>query len=189
MHENLDRAVELLCECFKRGGKLMICGNGGSGADSAHILGELVKGFMLRRPLPQELIERIGEPWAEKLQLGLPAIDLTANNALIGAVANDQDGQLPYAQQVMAYCRPGDVLIGISTSGNSQNVLRAMKTAHALGGRCIAFTGKTGGQMAAHADVLLNVDETETYRVQEKHLPLYHQLCMRVEYAMFGDAK
>ena len=189
MHENLDCAVSMLCECFKNGGKLMICGNGGSGADSAHILGELVKGFMLRRPLPQGLIEKIGEPWAEKLQMGLPAIDLTANNALIGAVANDQDGQLPYAQQVMAYCRPGDVLIGISTSGNSQNVLRAMKTARALGGSCIAFTGKTGGQMAEHADVLLNVDETETYRVQEKHLPLYHQLCMRVEAAMFGDAE
>jgi len=189
MHENLDRAVNMLCECFKNGGKLMICGNGGSGADSAHILGELVKGFMLRRPLSRALIEKIGEPWAEKLQMGLPAIDLTANNALIGAVANDQDGQLPYAQQVMAYCRPGDVLIGISTSGNSQNVLRAMKTARALGGSCIAFTGKTGGQMAEHADVLLNVDETETYRVQEKHLPLYHQLCMRVEAAMFGDAE
>ena len=189
MHENLDRAVKMLCECFKNGGKLMICGNGGSGADSAHILGELVKGFLLRRPLPWALIEKIGEPWAEKLQMGLPAIDLTANNALIGAVANDQDGQLPYAQQVMAYCRPGDVLIGISTSGNSQNVLRAMKTARALGGSCIAFTGKTGGQMAEHADVLLNVDETETYRVQEKHLPLYHQLCMRVEAAMFGDAE
>jgi len=189
MYENLDRAVNMLCECFKNGGKLMICGNGGSGADSAHILGELVKGFMLRRPLSRALIEKIGEPWAEKLQMGLPAIDLTANNALIGAVANDQDGQLPYAQQVMAYCRPGDVLIGISTSGNSQNVLRAMKTARALGGSCIAFTGKTGGQMAEHADVLLNVDETETYRVQEKHLPLYHQLCMRVEAAMFGDAE
>ena len=189
MHENLNAAVEMIVECFKNGGKLLICGNGGSGADSAHILGELVKGFMSKRPLPRDLIEKIGEPWAEKLQLGLPAIDLTANNALIGAVANDQDGQLPYAQQVMAYCRPGDVLIGISTSGNAQNVLRAMKTAHALGGRCIALTGRSGGLMKAEADVLLNVDETETYRVQEKHLPLYHQLCMRVEAALFGDCK
>ncbi len=189
MHENLDRAVEMLYECFKNGSKLLICGNGGSGADSAHILGELVKGFMSKRPLPRDLIERIGEPWADKLQLGLPAIDLTANNALIGAVVNDQDGQLPYAQQVMAYCKCGDVLIGISTSGNAENVLRAMKTAHALGGKCIALTGKTGGKMAAEADILLNVDETETYRVQEKHLPLYHQLCMRVEAKMFGEEK
>lgn len=92
MHENLDRAVDMIVECFTNGGKLLICGNGGSGADSAHILGELVKGFMSKRPLKPELIEKIGQPWAEKLQMGLPAIDLTANNALIGAVANDQDG-------------------------------------------------------------------------------------------------
>ena len=187
MHENLNAAVKLLVDAFKNGGKLLICGNGGSGADSAHILGELVKGFMSRRPLPQELIEKIAQPWAEKLQLGLPAIDLTANNALIGAVANDQDGLLPYAQQVMAYCRKGDVLIGISTSGNSENVLRAMQTAHALGGKCIAMTGKTGGKLKTEADVLLNVDETETYKVQEKHLPLYHQLCMQVEKEIFGE--
>lgn len=187
MHENLNAAADMITACFRNGGKLMICGNGGSGADSAHILGELVKGFMLRRPLSRDLIERIGEPWAEKLQLGLPAIDLTANCALIGAVANDQDGLLPYAQQVMAYCRPGDVLIGISTSGNSENVRRAMLTAKALGGKCIALTGRTGGKLRDTADLLLNVDETETYRVQEKHLALYHQLCMRVEYAMFGD--
>ena len=187
MHENLNAAVEMIVECFKNGGKLLICGNGGSGADSAHILGELVKGFMLRRPLNRDLIDRIGEPWAEKLQRGLPAIDLTANCALIGAVANDQDGLLPYAQQVMAYCRPNDVLIGISTSGNSENVRRAMVTAKALGGKCIALTGKTGGKLRDVADLLLNVDETETYRVQEKHLHLYHQICMRVESAMFGE--
>ena len=187
MHENLNAAVEMIVECFKNGGKLLICGNGGSGADSAHILGELVKGFMLRRPLNRDLIDRIGEPWAEKLQRGLPAIDLTANCALIGAVANDQDGLLPYAQQVMAYCRPNDVLIGISTSGNSENVRRAMVTAKALGGKCIALTGKTGGKLRDVADLLLNVDETETYRVQEKHLRLYHQICMRVESAMFGE--
>lgn len=186
MHENLDRAVDMIVECFTNGGKLLICGNGGSGADSAHILGELVKGFMSKRPLKPELIEKIGQPWAEKLQMGLPAIDLTANNALIGAVANDQDGLLPYAQQVMAYARPGDVLLGISTSGNAENVLRAMMTAHALGARCIAMTGRGGGKMRALADILLNVDETETYRVQEKHLPLYHQLCMRVEARIFG---
>ena len=94
MHENLNAAVEMIVECFKNGGKLLICGNGGSGADSAHILGELVKGFMLRRPLNRDLIDRIGEPWAEKLQRGLPAIDLTANCALIGAVANDHVAKL-----------------------------------------------------------------------------------------------
>ena len=185
MHENLDRAVDLIATCFEQGGKLLLCGNGGSGADSAHILGELVKGFMSKRPLSADLVEKIGQPWAQNLQMGLPAIDLTANNALIGAVANDQDGLLPYAQQVMAYARPG-VLLGISTSGNAENVVRAMITARALGAKCVALTGRDGGKMRQYADVLLNVDETETYKVQEKHLPLYHQLCMRVEKRIFG---
>ena len=186
MHENLDRAVDLIATCFEQGGKLLLCGNGGSGADSAHILGELVKGFMSKRPLSADLVEKIGQPWAQNLQMGLPAIDLTANNALIGAVANDQDGLLPYAQQVMAYARPGDVLLGISTSGNAENVVRAKITARALGAKCVALTGRDGGKMRQYADVLLNVDETETYKVQEKHLPLYHQLCMRVEKRIFG---
>lgn len=186
MHENLERAVDLIATCFEQGGKLLLCGNGGSGADSAHILGELVKGFMSKRPLSADLVEKIGQPWAQNLQMGLPAIDLTANNALIGAVANDQDGLLPYAQQVMAYARPGDVLLGISTSGNAENVVRAMITARALGAKCVALTGRDGGKMRQYADVLLNVDETETYKVQEKHLPLYHQLCMRVEKRIFG---
>ncbi|MEG0935657.1 MAG: SIS domain-containing protein [Clostridia bacterium] len=186
MHENLSRAVDLVVNCFENGGKLLICGNGGSGADSAHILGELVKGFMMKRPLPAELIEKIGEPWARDLQMGLPAIDLTSNNALIGAVANDQGGLLPYAQQVMAYARPHDVLLGISTSGNAENVIRAMKTAKALGASTIALTGEDGGKMGFVCDVLLNVDERETYKVQEKHLPLYHALCTQVEARLFS---
>ena len=115
IHQRFDQAVDLLCQCFQQGGKLLVCGNGGSGADAAHILGELVKGFMRKRPLDPALKARIGQPWADQLQRGLPVIDLTVNHALIGAVANDQDGLLPYAQQVMAYARPGDVLLGIST--------------------------------------------------------------------------
>ena len=186
VNAQLDMAVLKLIECFKSGCKLMVCGNGGSSSDSAHIVGELVKGFMSKRPLSADLVEKIGQPWAQNLQMGLPAIDLTANNALIGAVANDQDGLLPYAQQVMAYARPGDVLLGISTSGNAENVVRAMITARALGAKCVALTGRDGGKMRQYADVLLNVDETETYKVQEKHLPLYHQLCMRVEKRIFG---
>ena len=180
--KNLDRAVDLIASCFERGGKLLICGNGGSGADSAHILGEFVKGFMSKRPLPAELIEKIGQPWAEKLQMGLPAIDLTANNALIGAVANDQDGQLALrAAGHGLRSVPATCLLGISTSGNAENVARAMIVARALGAKCVALTGRDGGQLRGLADILLNVDETETYKVQEKHLPLYHQLCMRVE--------
>lgn len=187
MHENLGKAVDLIAGSFEKGGKLLICGNGGSGADAAHILGELVKGFISRRPLSAQLKARIGQDWAEKLQMGLPAIDLTVNHALIGAVANDQDGLLPYAQQVMAYARPGDVLLGVSTSGNAENVVRAMITARALGAKCVALTGRDGGRMRSFADVLLNVDETETYKVQEKHLPLYHALCMEIEKRIFGE--
>ena len=140
MHENLDRAVETLTNCFRRGGKLLLCGNGGSAADCAHILGEFVKSFCKRRPLDARLKAAIGEEWAEKLQQGLPVIDLTANCALIAAVANDQDAALAYAQQVTAYGAPGDVLIGISTSGNAENVRRAVVTARAMGVYTIGMT-------------------------------------------------
>lgn len=187
MNNTFPDAVALLIDCFENGGKLLLCGNGGSAADCAHILGELVKGFMKKRPLSEALIRKIGAPWAEKLQAGLPAIDLTANNALIAAVSNDQSGDLPYAQQVMAYARPGDVLIGISTSGNAENVCRAMMTARALGVKTIALTGAGGGKMAALCDILLAVDERETYKVQEKHLPLYHRLCAEVESHFFAE--
>lgn len=188
IHQRFDQAVDLLCQCFQQGGKLLVCGNGGSGADAAHILGELVKGFMRKRPLDPALKARIGQPWADQLQRGLPVIDLTVNHTLIGAVANDQDGLLPYAQQVMAYARPRDVLLGISTSGNAENVIRAMITARALGAKCLALTGRDGGKMAALADVLLNADAVQTYQVQELHLPLYHALCMAVEERLFPGA-
>ena len=163
-----------------------MCGNGGSAADCAHIVGELAKGFVSRRPLAPELRARIGKPWADGLQCGLPALDLTANCALIAAITNDIDGLSVYAQQVLAYGRPGDVLLGISTSGNSENVCRAMTTARALNMATIGLTGAGGGRMAALCDVLLDVDAVETYLVQERHLPLYHRLCMRIEQEMFG---
>ena len=186
MHENLNPAIQMVLESFKNGGKLLLCGNGGSSADCAHILGEFVKGFRRRRPLCDELKEKIGgEDWVSSLQYGLPAIDLTANGALIAAVTNDISGESAYAQQVLAYGKPGDVLIGISTSGNAENVCRAMKVARALGVHTIGMTGLTGGRMKELSDILLNVPETETYLVQEKHLPLYHQICMQVEAALY----
>lgn len=185
LHVNYDQALACVIECYRKGGKLMMCGNGGSSADSAHIAGELLKGFLKKRPLPAELCARIGEEWAGKLQMGLPAIDLTAHSALISAVANDLDAANVYAQQVMAYGREGDVLIGISTSGNSENVLRACITARALGVKVIALTGQGGGKMRDKCDILLNVDETATYKVQEKHLQLYHRLCADVEAAFY----
>ena len=183
---DFHRAVSVLTGAFGAGGKLLLCGNGGSAADCAHIVGELAKGFMSRRPLHDQLRRRIGQDWAAQLQGGLPAIDMTANAALIAAIGNDIDARSAYAQQVLAYGRAGDVLMGISTSGNAENVCRALTVARALGMMTRGMTGRGGGRMADLCDILLDVDETETYRVQEKHLPLYHRLCMEVESAMFG---
>lgn len=182
---DFQRAVAALCNSFRQGGKALLCGNGGSAADCAHIVGELAKGFLSRRPLPRELTQAMGEEWANRLQGGLPALDLTANSALIAAITNDMEGSSAYAQQVVAYGRKGDVLLGISTSGNAENVCRALTAARALGLTTLGLTGKGGGRMAALCDILLDVDETETYRVQEKHLPLYHRLCMAIEKEMF----
>ena len=178
----LDRAVEIMIESYKNGGKLLVCGNGGSASDSAHIVGELVKGFLKKRPLP--------ENWSETmdhlpLQMGLPAIDLTAQGAVIAAVVNDLGGEYMYAQQVMAYGNPGDVIIGISTSGNAKNCELALKAAKVKGVKTIALTGKGGGRLGQIADVLVESSETETYKVQEEHIRLYHELCARVEGAFF----
>lgn len=185
MHENLDLAVQLITECFRSGGKLLVCGNGGSAADSAHITGEFVKGFLKKRPLCPALVEKIGYDWAATLQQGLPCIDLTAIGAANSATANDISGESVFAQGVTAYGRRDDVLIGISTSGNAENVSRALIVARALGMKTVGLTGASGGRMAKLVDVLLNVPETETYRVQELHLPLYHQICARVEANLF----
>ncbi len=188
MNEYIQPASDILTDCFRRGGKLLLCGNGGSAADCAHITGELAKGFLLRRPLPDSLKTAIGQPWANDLQQALPAIDLTCNNALIAAVANDLGGDNAYAQQVMAYGRPGDVLLGISTSGNAENVCRALITARAMGMTTIGMTGCGGGRMAQLCDLLARAEASETYLVQEEHLAFYHRLCISVEEAMFGQA-
>lgn len=184
MEEKLQKAVGMLVECFERGGKLLVCGNGGSSADSAHIVGELVKGFCKKRPLPKELQHKIG---TDRLQMGLPAIDLTAQSAVLSAVANDLGGEYCYAQQVMAYGRAGDIFIGISTSGNAENVALAMKTAAALGMKTIAMTGAGGGKIGRMCDLMVNVPENETYRVQEEHIKFYHQLCLGVENHFFAE--
>lgn len=184
MDNILQKAAQMLIGCYESGGKILVCGNGGSSADSGHIVGELVKGFCKKRPLSADLQQEIG---TDKLQMGLAAIDLTAQSAIISAVSNDLGGELVYAQQVMAYAREGDVLIGISTSGNAQNVLFAMKAAKALGMRTIAMTGKGGGEIAKIADIWAPADETETYRVQEEHIKFYHQLCLMVENHFFEE--
>ena len=185
---------ECLIDCYEMGGKVLVCGNGGSCSDSDHIVGELMKGFEHKRPIDDQLKKQLigidsdrGTYLAEKLQHGLPAISLTAHNALITAVANDTDANLIFAQQVVGYGNPGDVLIAISSSGNSQNVLDAILTAIAKGLSVIGLTGESGGKMKAMCDILINVPEKRTASVQELHLPVYHALCVMVETHFFGN--
>ena len=183
-HPNIEPAVQLLCDAFRNGNKLLVCGNGGSAADSAHIVGELVKGFLKKRPLPDGWRAELG---TDALQMGLPAIDLTAQGAVISDIINDQGGELVFAQQVMAYGQPGDVIIGISTSGNSGNVSLAMRAAKLKGMKCIALSGRGGGKIAELADVAIVSPQSETYLIQEDHIRYYHEICARVEAEFFAE--
>ena len=187
-------AGECLISCYEKSGKVLVCGNGGSCSDSDHIVGELMKGFEHKRPVDErfknKLAEIGGERGAylgEKLQVALPAISLTAHNALITAVANDTDANVIFAQQVVGYGNPGDVLIAISSSGNSQNVLDAILVAKAKGLLVIGLTGESGGKMKEICDILINVPGKRTASVQEFHLPVYHALCVMVESHLFGN--
>ena len=185
-------AEEALVACFASGGKLLLCGNGGSAADCDHIAGELGKAFLKKRPIPEEkraaMAERCPDvaPLLDRLEDALPAIPLTSLTALLTAYGNDREAELAYAQATLSLGKAGDVLLAISTSGNSKNVLAAAKVARSLGMRVIALTGEGGGALAAFADVLLAVPERETFKVQELHLPIYHHLCAAVEERLFG---
>lgn len=182
----IERAYQVLIDSFEAGGKLLLCGNGGSGADCDHIVGELMKGFLKKRPLDDALKEKLGDPdMAERLQRGLTAMNLCAPSALLSAISNDIGADLIYAQQVIASGREGDVLIGISTSGNSENVLKAVKAARALGLKTIGLTGKSGGALREACDATITVPESETYKIQELHLSVYHALCAMVEEYFF----
>ena len=194
VEEEIKRATEYLIVCYQQGRKVLVCGNGGSCADSDHIVGELMKGFEQSRPVDNQLKNELlaadavrGEYIARNLQQGLPAISLTAHSALITAVANDLDANLIFAQQVVGYGNAGDILIGISTSGNSQNVVDALITAKAKGMSVIGFTGEAGGKMKSFCDILISVPASRTASVQELHLPIYHTLCVEVENHFFGN--
>ncbi|MBE5776999.1 MAG: SIS domain-containing protein [Clostridiales bacterium] len=181
----IHQAAYAVIRCFEQGGKLLLCGNGGSAADCGHIAGELCKGFLKRRPLTDDQKALIGEDFAAQLQQGLPAIDLTAQTPVMTAIINDLCGDNVFAQQVMAFGRPGDVLLGISTSGNAENVRRALITAKSQGMTVIGLSGGTGGKMQALCDLLLLSPEKETYKVQEDHIKMYHQLCILIEEHFF----
>ena len=169
LENQISSAVDMIVDCYKNGGKVLVCGNGGSASDADHIVGELMKSFEGYRPLDaefqqklKELSEERGEMLATKLQQGLPAVSLTVHNALITAIANDINGDVIFAQQVTGLGKEGDILIGMSTSGNSKNVIDAMIVAKAKGLKTIAFTGETGGKMKDWCDILLNVPEKRT---------------------------
>lgn len=186
-------AYLIMEECYLQGGKLLIAGNGGSAADSEHIAGELMKRFKTPRPISLEFANRLkqidperGTELAKNLECGLMAIPLVAHEALTTAYINDVDGLGVFAQQLFGYGRAGDVFLGISTSGNSKNIMNATVVARALGIKVIGLTGKNGGELAEVADVAVKVPETETYMIQELHLPVYHCWCLMLEDKFFG---
>ena len=189
---NIQAAFDIIAESFTCGGKLLIAGNGGSASDAEHIVGELMKEFVKKRKLPDSFISEVGAIDPEiagflipRLQPGLPAIALSGHASLNTAVTNDIDGKIIYAQQVYGFGKEGDVFLGISTSGNAQNVIYAAATAKAKKMKVIALTGADGGRIKSLADVSIIVPETATYKVQELHLPFYHCLCLMLEDRFF----
>ena len=191
--ERIEKSFLLLKQSYTDGGKLLICGNGGSAADAEHIVGELMKGFKSPRLLDEASQQKLkdidkeeGSLLAENLQGALPAIALDGHPALTTAYINDCNPLLCFAQQVNGYGREGDVLIGISTSGNSQNVIYAAVTAKAKGMKVVGLTGAKDSKLSELADVCIQVPETETYKIQELHLPVYHCLCLMLEEEFFG---
>ena len=191
--EDIKKAYGLLEAAYQHGRKLLVCGNGGSASDSEHIVGELMKEFKLKRKVYgshatvlKEIDPELGQVLADNLQGALPAISLTGHSSLQTAFMNDVVPELVFAQQVNGYGKPGDVFMGISTSGNSMNVLYAAVNAKAKGLKVIGLTGSKENKLMKYADVCIRVPETETYKIQELHLPVYHCLCLMLEEKFFG---
>ena len=180
----IEAAVERMVEVYRRGNKILLCGNGGSAADCEHIAGELLKGFLSKRTVTDPAVPA---ELREQLQGSLPAIPLPSISAALTATLNDTDPALVYAQLLYGLGKEGDLLIALSTSGNAENVFRAAELARTMGMSVLGMTGEGGGRLATVADLCIRVPATETYRIQEYHLPVYHYLCARVEEALFGD--
>jgi D-sedoheptulose 7-phosphate isomerase len=185
---DIKSAIEAIIACYERGGKLLLCGNGGSCADCDHIVGELMKGFLKKRPLDESKKAEMMDKCAElddvtlsKLQGGLPAISLPTIAALSSAFNNDVDPELTYAQATLALGKSSDVFIGLSTSGNAKNVAAAARVARGLGLVVIGMSGEGGGKLACLSDIAIRVPESETFKIQELHLPVYHAICAEVE--------
>lgn len=194
--ESICEAAGVLAECYENKGKLLIAGNGGSAADSEHIVGELMKSFVLDRHVESDFASALcsvdatlGEVLSKHLQGALPAIALDGHLALTTAYMNDCEPLLCFAQQLYGYGKAGDVFLGISTSGNSKNVLYAAVTARAKGMKVIGLTGEKESRLSAISDICIRVPQTETYKIQELHLPIYHCLCLMLEERFFGSGK
>ena len=194
--QDIINAYLIMEDCYERGGKLLVAGNGGSAADSEHIAGELMKRFKIQRPVSDEYAKKLveidperGPDLAKNLERSLMAIPLVAHEALTTAYINDVDGLGVFAQQLMGFGREGDVFLGISTSGNSKNIMNATVVARASGIKVIGLTGAKGGELETVSDVAIKVPETETYVIQELHLPVYDCLCLKLEDRFFGEEK
>jgi phosphoheptose isomerase len=189
---DIGKACRAIIECYARRGKLLLCGNGGSCSDADHVVGELMKSFEKRRPIGDDLDRRLrsasadrGVFIAERLQGALPAISLNAHASLYSAISNDMDASLVFAQQIAGYGKKDDVLIAMSTSGNSRNIIDAVITASAMGMTVIGMTGESGGKMGSYCDIMIRVPSERTAVVQEFHRPIYHAICRIVENRFF----
>lgn len=190
---DIKSAIDILVQVYDSGKKLLVCGNGGSAADCDHIVAELMNRFEFKRALPARLKEKLnagpnGSLLAQQLQPGLKAISLVSHTGLMTAISNDLDPSLIFAQQLMGYGDEGDVLLAISTSGNSKNILMAIETAKALGMKVIGLSGRVGGGMVSSCDVTIRVDASDTKEIQELHLPVYHLICQVLEQHYFVEA-
>ena len=189
---NIDLAIEAIINCYKNGNKVLIAGNGGSACDSEHIAGELLKSFVKKRPIKEEIRKELlnfeeGEYIASNLEAPLRAIALTSHMGLSTAYLNDRDPYLIFAQQLLAFGDKGDVFIAISTSGNAKNIIYASKVAKAMGIKIISFTNNNGGKLAEMADIAIKAPAKETYIAQEYHEAIYHEICIRVEEYFFKE--
>lgn len=191
--KDLINGYLIMEECYEKGGKLLVAGNGGSAADSEHIAGELMKRFKLPRPVSEEFANKLkkvdsirGKNLAKNLECSLLTIPLVAHEALTTAYINDVDGLGVFAQQLFGFGKKGDVFLGISTSGNSENLMNAAIVARAMGIKIIGLTGENGGELAKIADVTIKAPSSETYMIQEFHLPIYHCICLMLEDKFFG---
>ena len=190
LKDDILAAAQMLIECYEKGGKVLTCGNGGSASDAEHIVGELMKGFLLKRPLDENdrkalRIAGAEDTFADGLQKGLPAISLVSQTALMTAYLNDVDSDMVFAQQVFTYGNGNDVLIGLSTSGNSRDVVNAVLAARAKGTKTLCITGEKESRLSDLSDLCLRTPSAATYRVQEYTLPIYHVLCALTELYFF----